>query len=193
MMLVMDILLLAAASVLETAEPIRTIGTAAECELALQVVKDVSSQDYGKPIVFDTTDPTFPPFDAETLATGWTRFEGDKKIEVASPPTEVAIRFVGGLRDSVSRCSSVRRWLTQHRIRYGRAAVKAVVARAVDDELPAGLFAVSLPIISHDGQTALVYTSDTWGGEAGGGFAHLYRRRSDGSWRPDAVRRLWIS
>ena len=184
---------LAGAAALGTVEPTPGIVTVTECELALQAVKDVSSQDYGKPIVFDTSDPTYLHVNAESLATGWTRFEADKKIEVASPPTEVATDFAKGLRDSVSRCSSVRRWLSKHRIRYGRAAVKAVVARAVDDELPAGLFTVSLPIISHDGETALVYTSDTWGGEAGGGFAHLYRRRPDGSWKSEAVRRLWTS
>jgi hypothetical protein len=184
---------LVAASARGTTEPTPKIATVAECEIALQVVKDVSAHDYGKPIVFDTSDPTYLRLQAESLATGWTRPEAGKTVEVAAPPMQVAAEFVSGVRDSVSRCSSVRKWLIKHRIRYGRAAVKAVVARAVDDELPAGLFTVSLPTVSSDGQTALVYTSDAWGGEAGGGFAHLYRRQPDGTWKSEAVKRLWIS
>jgi hypothetical protein len=152
---------LAAATALGTAEPTSTVGTVAKCEIALQVVKDLSSQDYGKPIVFDTSDPTYLHLDADILTKGWTRLEAGRTIEVASPPMQVADEFVSGIRDSVSRCLSVRRWLINHRLRYGRAVVKGVLHRAVDDELPAGLFTVSLPTISSDGQTALVYTSDT--------------------------------
>jgi hypothetical protein len=99
---------LAAVVALGTAEPSSTVATVAECEIALQVVKDLSAHDYGKPIVFDTSDPTYPHLDAERLAKGWTRFEGGKTVEVASPPMQVAAEFVSGIRDSVSRCSSVR-------------------------------------------------------------------------------------
>lgn len=171
-------------------------GTAAQCEIALQVMKDITAHEYGKPMVFDThrTD-LLVQVDAEALAKGWTKFVDGKTVEVASPPTQVAAEFLnGGFRkNSVSSCFSVRKWLTEHQIRYGRAAVRSVSARAIDDELPAGIFTVSLPVVSNDGQVALVYTSDVWGGEAGGGAVELYRRQDDGTWKFVADRRLWIS
>jgi hypothetical protein len=87
----------------------------------------------------------------------------------------------------------VRHWLTQHRIKYGAAAVHAVTARSTDDELPAGIFTVSLPVVSDDGEVALLYSSDVWGVLAGGGAVQLYRRQADGTWKLIANRRLWVS
>jgi hypothetical protein len=169
-------------------------GTAAQCRVSLQVVKDLASKDYSKPIVFAESDPTDLDLNPARLANGWTKFEGGKAIEVHAPPTDVTAEFMKGIRDAVSRCSSVRSWLSRHKIPHGGAAVEAVVARAnEDDELPAGIFTVSLPAISADGQTALVYTSDTGGGEAGGGFALLYHRQADGTWKSEAQLRLWTS
>jgi hypothetical protein len=186
-------MLLTAVTVAGAAAPTAKQGAAAQCEVALETVRELSSHDYGKPIVFEVLDGKYMDLEAGVLAKGWSTSQAGKMTEILPPSPELAAEFVGTARNAVPRCPAVRAWLTKHRVRYGRAAVKDVVRRAVNDELPAGLFTVSLPSISGDGRTALVYTSDVWGGEAGGGFAHLYRRQPDGSWKSVAVRRLWIS
>ena len=170
-------------------------GTATACELALQVARHVTAHDYGKPVVFDDGDKksTQAWINARALASGWTTTVEGRTIEVAPPPEEVATKFVDGVRNAVPRCLSIRDWLKSRKIAFGKRAVSSVYARSVNDELPAGVFTVGLPAISSDGDVAVVYTSDTWGGEAGGGFAHLYRRQADGSWMLVTVRRLWIS
>ena len=171
--------------------------TATQCELALQVIRDVTSHHYGRPLVFETatSDVFVGQIDADALAKGWTKYVDGNSVDIASLPRQLAAEFLDrGLRtNSVSSCPSVRNWLTHHRIKYGIAAVHAVTARSIDDELPAGIFTVSLPVVSDDGQLALVYTSDVWGGLAGGGAIQLYRRQADGTWKFITDRRLWVS
>jgi hypothetical protein len=180
------VIILATAAAARVAGPNAKEAPVAQCDVALQVTKDLTSRDYGKPVVFGVGDPTFVHVDPAVLTSGW-------KADVSPPPTDLAAQFVSGIRNSVPRCSSVRKWLADHRIRFGKGAVKAIVAGAVDEEYPAGIFTVSLPIISADGQTSLVYTDDVWGEEGGGGFVRLYRRQADGTWKSAAIQRLWIS
>lgn len=185
--------LLALSAAAAQVEPISNQPTNTQCEVALQVVRDLASHDYGKALIFDSTDPRPTGLDAAALTEGWTTADAGATTEADPPSRQLVDDFVSDVHNSIPRCSSVRRWLAKHRLRYGRAAVKAVVAHAVDDELPAGILVVSLSSVSSDAQTALVYTSDTWGGEAAGGFVRLYRRQRDGSWKSVSVRRLWIS
>jgi hypothetical protein len=180
--------ILLGASLSEAAAPSAQQGTAIECAVALQVIEDGTPSYRGDTVVFSTKDDRNSIPKAEFLRQGWTRNDDGKSISVDPPPPEVVDEFVRGVRNSIPRCSSVRKWLTVHKIRYGRAAIDALAAQAVDDELPGYILTVSLPTVSSDGQVALIYTANQ-----GAGFAHIYRRQDDGTWKHVASHMLWIS
>jgi hypothetical protein len=70
------------ATLAEAAAAISRPSTATECAVALQVMKDETSRDYGKPVVLSTVDPTYLQLKAESLAQGWTRYEDGKSVGV---------------------------------------------------------------------------------------------------------------
>lgn len=179
-------MLLATAAAVAGLAPKPNEAPAALCDVALQATRDITTRNYGKPVVFAIDDRQFVHIDPAVLATSWT-------ADVPPQLPDLAARLASGIRNSVPRCSSVRKWLTGHRIGFGKAAVNGIVARAVDEIYPAGIFTVSLPVMSADAQSALIYTDDAWGEEGGGGFVHLYSRQADGTWKLAATQRLWIS
>lgn len=164
----------------------------AQCELALQITRERASHDYGKPVVFATSPPNDFHVSAEALSGRWTNYVSGNSLDVTPPPAALVEQFASSRRNAVSVCVSVRKWLAHHRVGFGKVAVKSVRVNA-DDELSAGILTVGLPVVSDDGQTALVYLDSVWGGEAGGGHVYLYRRRERGIWEMVGQQELWIS
>ena len=84
--------------------------------------------------------------------------------------------------------------LDYRRIGYGAQAVAAVLPRNPNDEnFGAGIFSVSLPILSDDGSRAVLISTFQYGRLDGGGGIVMLERQPDGKWQQSDVISLWVS
>jgi hypothetical protein len=180
-----------------SANPRAKLGTSLQCDIAIQTAKAIIDNRGGKPVVFDDADESsmIVGGSAKSLATSWSRYENGKEIPVPNPPLSLAEDFFkSGGQNALPACSSMARMLRQRHVRFGPREVRSVVAHANrDDEYPAYIYAVGLPVISKDGALALLYESNAEGGLAGGARVDMLKKQPDGTWKVIATQGLWIS
>ena len=72
-------------------------------------------------------------------------------------------------------------------------AVNAVSSAEPSERFKASIQTFSMPIVSADGQRAVLASSQVSGALAGGGFLQLLERQADGNWKVIAFTPLWIA
>ncbi|GMN01899.1 hypothetical protein [Erythrobacter sp. MTPC3] len=101
----------------------------------------------------------------------------------------------GKATNAVQQCPSVRKVLNDHRIDYGEGAVRAV--SAIEDpnlgQHSKTIADVYLPIVSDDGQSAVLLVSRSWAPLAGAGVVVKIERQDNGEWTPTRVQQIWVS
>ena len=81
---------------------------------------------------------------------------------------------------AVERCPRLKEWLTKTNTLHDDDRMYDEIA---DHEIwPFAALAMSLPAVSEDGTTALMYTAEYYGPLAGATYFVRYKKDSDGSW-----------
>lgn len=109
------------------------------------------------------------------------------------PDTQLMSKLeLQGDKSAISRCPAIRGLLTERHIPFGDEAMKTAMGdkRA---EYSASLESVSLPALSHDGQSALIATSWVKGATEGEGYIELMRRQPSGEWIVVSRAVTWVS
>jgi hypothetical protein len=168
------------------------------CDVAAAHVQDLLAKPTDQPWVFTLDDENM----LGSLADGspgaiigdqWIRPDGSGQR--AEPPPEglVAKLRKQGYPSAIRHCPALRALLDSRHVKYGAAAVAAVVKRQKDGVFPAAIEGVSLPAVSDDGTRALFVATGIAGMEGGGGSLVYAVRDAGGRWRPAGWLGLWIS
>ena len=188
-MAVLPIMLSAACG--NTVAPPRANSASVACEAAAAYAMIVITKSKGKRIVFTSDDQ---PFNGPIVGGEWWKMKGERPLSAAAAPAALVKRLEDqGNRNAVSRCASVRKLLEGHHIRYGSKAVDAVSSPDPSELFSASIQTVSMPIVSADGQRAVLASSGVSGALAGSGFLQLLERQADGNWEVIAFSPLWIA
>jgi len=78
----------------------------------------------------------------------------------------------------VDRCPSLKIWLSKNAVIHSDPEIDRLVRK---EPWPVSVLTMSLPAISDDGSTAMLYASEYWGGLGGGTDLVIYRKES-GAW-----------
>ncbi|NBW08029.1 MAG: hypothetical protein EBR82_08375 [Caulobacteraceae bacterium] len=82
---------------------------------------------------------------------------------------------------------------------FGDEAVTAMIERTRDAQgrtlmtYSSDILAFSLPVLSPDGQSAVMHSSATCGALCGSGFVIWLKRDAEGEWKTQSGRTSWIS
>jgi hypothetical protein len=79
----------------------------------------------------------------------------------------------------VARCSHLREWLTRADVLTDDRRIKQLTR---GDDWPIAVLSMSMPGVSADGSTALLFVSEYWGPLGGNVDAVIYKKDGDGSW-----------
>ena len=174
-----------------TVAPPRPNSASVACEAASAYANIVITKSNGKPVVFASDDQ---PFNGPIVGGEWWKMEAELPLSAAVAPAALVKGLEAqGNRNAVSRCASVRKLLESHHIGYGSKAVNAVSSPDPSEQFKASIQTVSMPIVSADGQRAVLASSQVSGALAGGGFLQLLERQADGNWKVIAFSPLWIA
>ena len=94
------------------------------------------------------------------------------------------------LENAVTRCPAITKDLSERGIWYGNSAAKSVSAITnpeLDPEVDQHsktIASVYLPVLSDNGQTALLVESRSWAPQAGLGLIVKIERQANGEWLP---------
>lgn len=104
------------------------------------------------------------------------------------PPPSAALSYQflhQGLRDPITACPLLRRRLDEAHIIHDQSQVDAIIdkPRANFSVYPISIFAIALPVVTDNGQEALVHTARGGGPLAGGEQVLHMRKGQDGKWR----------
>ena len=96
---------------------------------------------------------------------------------------------------AITVCRNAVKYLDDRGIQHGKAAVDALTNspawRSLDNKTM--LVGIALPVVSRDGNDALVEISNSIGITAGAGGVWHLRRQSDGKWVTVGTARGWIA
>jgi hypothetical protein len=139
----------------------------------------------------------------------WLEFEGTSvwqaktSDEVAITPDEIGLfkKLLAsqGVENAVTRCPAITAVLSERGISYGDSAVKSVSAITnpeLDPEVDQHsktITSLYLPVLSDDGQSALLVDSRSWGPLEGVGLIVKIERQSNGEWLPTRWQMMWVS
>ncbi len=163
-------------------------GGAAACAVATSVMETLVAEQNSRPFVFQDQESSSRP-----------ALTGVSEALPRDPEMNKWLHLVQRLeessdRNAVARCSSVRTMLDRHRIGYGSRAVAAVLPRnPEEEEFGATIYSISLPLLSADGQRAVLEHSARNGRLDGGGSILLLERQPDGKWKQSNFIPTWVS
>ncbi|ALH82273.1 hypothetical protein [Sphingopyxis macrogoltabida] len=89
----------------------------------------------------------------------------------------------------VDRCPSLKIWLSNSNVISSNSEIDRLTRK---EPWPVAVLTMSLPAVSDDASTALIYVSEDWGGLAGGTYAVTYRKEA-GKWIEREREQLSIS
>lgn len=97
--------------------------------------------------------------------------------------------------DAVTSCQNLRSLLQKKSIMTGQRAVEQVISlkNKKTGQYPRAIHAQYMPILSGDGQSAMVFASQSYGELAGGGLIIKIERQATGEWKPTRAHVLWVS
>lgn len=124
---------------------------------------------------------------------GWNRGGIAAEMAADPPPAELIARLEAGLTSALLHCPGLPAELEKRRIAHGRDAAQRAAVADASGRYGANVISVALPVLSADGNQALVAASTVRGQENGEGEVFHLRRQTDGSWRIVARAMTWIS
>jgi hypothetical protein len=158
-----------------------------QCEAAWVYARMMVAELHGHRVVFDTH--SFAGAQITVEPQGW--YVPHVGSEAPAPPADLIGRWPA--RNALRACPSLPQRLASLHIRYGDAAVRWALRQRRDGSYRAVIFTISLPLVSQDGQHAVVETSMASAPLGGGGtLVHLVRD-STGNWHSAGWKGLWIS
>lgn len=97
--------------------------------------------------------------------------------------------------NAVPRCVALREVLNDHEVAFGEDAVNAVsaIVHPQGDGHSKAVAAVYLPVLSKDGQSALLFASRTWGPLGGVGLIIKVERQANDQWLPTRAQVVWVA
>jgi hypothetical protein len=192
-MLLPPLALLLAALMPEPAAVQADPAIAARCEVARSVIAGQIRTDR-KPVII-VSNTGFIGGDKLNLAdfmNGWGRN--------AKPPRDLAGRFLATPNvDLLASCAELPQALARDGVEFGDEAVTAMIERSRDAQgrmsmvYSSNILGFSLPVISADGQSAMMHSSGTCGALCGSGFVIWLKRDAEGEWKTQNSRMSWIS
>jgi len=99
------------------------------------------------------------------------------------------------LKNAVTVCPSLQQFLRKNSVMIGQNAIERVIAQkdGETNQYPRSIAAQSMPVLSDDGQSAMMFASRVYAGLAGGGLIIKIERRPSGEWQPTRAQVVWIS
>ena len=146
----------------------------AQCDVALSYIKTT------KPV---SEKPIFYSEEPERVAKleDIINFLAQKPELVNDPDIAVARKQAkAGGRSPVNECATAKVWLDKNGIRRGKVGPWEDLDR--NDEYPAEIIRMSIPVFSDDGSMAYMNVSHYFGPLGGGGMALIFRKSRSGSW-----------
>lgn len=158
----------------------------APCEVAVAWLDGTLGDWPGKKPVFGDNDRALRELGPRAI---WNAPNSDKLV---SGPDLAKFGGVPGklVKSAIGACPAVRAMLDRQGIAHGPKAVDAV---ATLYELKATVINFSLPLLSREGDEAIMIVSRQYEPLNGGGYLEYLKRRPDGSWTVVAVTGLWVS
>lgn len=162
------------------------------CALAESYLLSFPVVQNGGPVVFSEDDQGGPREDGRLE---WRDMEAEesKPKPIAGPPDEL----ISGLRASagvsaIKHCANVRKLLDSKGIRYGEGAVNSG-SSSNGALFKSAILGISLPVISKDGNEAVLVESFSAGMLLGRGNVTYLKRQPDGKWKVIGEAMLWVS
>lgn len=163
----------------------------ASCEVSLAFVKGLVGRNRSKTLVFTSEDDG--PYISGLTGLHWvSRLSGNG---TAPAPPRALIRKLErqGELSSVSRCASIRTFLTSRSIAFGPAAVRRAQKLSKDFKWQAEIVGVSLAVVDDAGQSALLSSSGASAPLAASGAIHQLDHDGATNWHVTKSANLWIS
>ncbi|MDG5495517.1 hypothetical protein [Niveispirillum sp. BGYR6] len=162
------------------------------CALAESYLLSFPVVQNGGPVVFSEDDQDGPREDGRLE---W-RDMGAKGAEpkpIAGPSDELisSLRASGGA-SAIKHCANVRKLLDSKGIRYGEDAVNSGSSSS-GALFKSAILGISLPVISKDGNEAVLVESFSAGMLLGRGNVTYLKRQPDGTWKVVGEAMLWVS
>jgi hypothetical protein len=166
------------------------------CNAALTIVRTfTASQISGKPwIVGDSpADEDIHAFAKDGQALITQQWQGER------PSIDLANAFASAQPTSATKeCPEISAYLDRVGMQHGDAAASAAMAadpkenRMIKPFFSATIFSLSFPVMSENGDEALVDVAVGGGITAGAGSVHFLRRRPNGEWTDIGQLHTWI-
>ncbi len=135
---------------------------------------------------------------------------GDDKISLTQflrgwfrdemPPHDLADRFLATPHVALlDACPDLPRTLARDGVEFGDEAANAMTERVFNTlplnlmSYPSNILGFSLPVLSPDGQSAVMHSSATCGSVCGAGWVIWLKRDASGEWKTQSGRTSWIS
>ncbi len=163
----------------------------AACQAATDYVTDVLARSRKRPVIFSTA--IHPYFRLRSIAIHWTG---------PGPPAAGAERALRQLvrrwsrprnLDAIAHCPRLRRFLESGHVAFSSEAVETAVRGQSNGLFAATIESLTLPMVSDDGDFAMLIAGSQAGGEAGGGRLVMLERQLGGAWKVIGDSGLWIS
>ncbi|KPL69547.1 hypothetical protein SZ64_16470 [Erythrobacter sp. SG61-1L] len=157
-----------------TGKPAHTV---AACDIALDYAGRFKAEweEQGRPIAVSDGDGTMVPAPQklEQILADNPALKGDPEVALTLAAADLRNRSV------VEECRDLRGWLRAFNIVHDD---KQIAELTLKKEWPVAILSMSLPAISEDGSTALLYVSEYSGPLAGATMAVTYKRNASGKW-----------
>ncbi len=161
------------------------------CALAESYLLSFPVVQNGGPVVFSERDEGAPREDGRLE---WQDMEAEPKPKpIMGPPDELisSLRASAGA-SAIKYCTNVRKLLDSKGIRYGEDAVNSG-ASSNGTLFKSAILGISLPVISKDGNAAVLVESFSAGMLLGRGNVTYLKRQPDGKWKVVGEAMLWVS
>ncbi|MQP65785.1 hypothetical protein GE253_10575 [Niveispirillum sp. SYP-B3756] len=190
-LLALSVLLLPALSA-AAADNVPAAQPSPACALAETYLLSFPVVQNGGPVVFSEEDQGGPREDGRLE---WRDMgaEGAEPKPIAGPPNELISGLrAGGGASAIKHCANVRKLLDSKGIRYGEDAVNSG-SSSNGALFKSAILGISLPVISKDGNEAVLVESFSAGMLLGRGNVTYLKRQADGKWQAIGEAMLWVS
>lgn len=118
----------------------------------------------------------------------------DQPTAAARPPAALMAHFrQQGATNALTACAPVRALLQNQRIRFGRQATQQGLRQDANGVFASSIVSVSVPVVSADGQQALIGSTIASGTLDGAGLLFLLEKQPNGRWQVVAEYQLYVS
>ncbi|WP_237452181.1 hypothetical protein [Qipengyuania algicida] len=146
----------------------------AACGIALDYAKAFKSKSSRQIAIWQRPEPRSPlPQKVQLFLRQNPRFKNDPTLPLILESSDIRNVSV------VEQCPSLKSWLNETSVLHDDHRINAITLLS---QWPVNLLAMSVPVLSKDGSTALMYTSESSGPLAAGHFAITYKKTAKDRW-----------